>query len=93
MSGTRISGSYRCLRQAVIEERFGGFSGDKAVLGTLMHELVQVLEESVHAALVGLHCHCSLHQHCCLDFPICCQPVGPCWDMSQAHLLREATLP
>ena len=48
VSGTRIAGSFRCLRQAVIEERFGGFSGDKAVLGTLMHELVQVKHQSLH---------------------------------------------
>ena len=42
VSGTRIAGSFRCMRQSVLEERFGGFSGRAAVLGTLMHELVQV---------------------------------------------------
>ena len=42
LSGTRISGSFRCPRQSVLEERFGGSSNDKAVEGTLMHEVFQV---------------------------------------------------
>ncbi|DBA90758.1 TPA: DNA replication endonuclease-helicase Dna2, variant 2 [Trebouxia sp. C0004] len=42
LSGTRVSGSFRCKRQAVLEERFGGSSSDKAVEGTLLHELFQV---------------------------------------------------
>ena len=42
LSGTRISGSTRCPRQSILEERFGGSSSDKAVEGTLLHELFQV---------------------------------------------------
>lgn len=42
LSGTRVSGSFRCQRQSVLEERFGGSSNDKAVEGTLMHEVFQV---------------------------------------------------
>ena len=42
VSGTRVAGSYKCLRQAVLEERCGGSPSDKATLGTLLHELVQV---------------------------------------------------
>lgn len=42
LSGTRISGSMRCPRQSILEERFGGSSSDKAVEGTLLHELFQV---------------------------------------------------
>ena len=42
LSGTRISGSFRCQRQSVLEERFAGSSNDKAVEGTLMHEVFQV---------------------------------------------------
>eukprot|EP00891_Asterochloris_glomerata_P005487 jgi/Astpho2/5487/Aster-x0254 len=41
LSGTRISGSMRCPRQSILEERFGGSSSDKAVEGTLLHELFQ----------------------------------------------------
>lgn len=42
LSGTRVAGSFRCARQAVLEERLGGDSGAKAVEGTLLHELFQV---------------------------------------------------
>ena len=42
LSGTRVSGSFRCKRQAVLEERFAGNSSDKAVEGTLLHEVFQV---------------------------------------------------
>eukprot|EP00884_Botryococcus_braunii_P022766 jgi/Botrbrau1/9173/Bobra.0236s0005.1 len=42
VSGTRVAGSFRCLRQAVLEERFGGKSGRSAVEGTLLHSLLQV---------------------------------------------------
>lgn len=42
LSGTRVSGSFRCQRQSVLEERFAGSSNDKAVEGTLMHEVFQV---------------------------------------------------
>ena len=42
LSGTRVTGSFKCERQAVLEERFGGSSSDKAVEGTLLHELFQV---------------------------------------------------
>lgn len=42
LSGTRISGSFKCQRQSVLEERFGGDSNAKAVEGTLLHDLLQV---------------------------------------------------
>jgi hypothetical protein len=42
LSGTRIAGSFKCLRQAVLEERFGGEGNAKAVEGTLLHDLLQV---------------------------------------------------
>lgn len=42
VSGTRVAGSYKCLRQSVLEERCGGQPSDKATLGTLLHELLQV---------------------------------------------------
>lgn len=43
VSGTRVAGSFRCLRQSILEERFGGKSGRSAVEGTLLHALLQVL--------------------------------------------------
>ncbi len=48
LSGTRVAGSFKCARQAVLEERFGGDSGAKAVEGTLLHELFQVRPEGYH---------------------------------------------
>ena len=42
LSGTLVSGSYKCPRASVIQERFGGSSGVAAVQGTLLHELFQV---------------------------------------------------
>lgn len=41
LSGTRVSSSFRCKRQAVLEERFAGSSSDKAVEGTILHEVFQ----------------------------------------------------
>lgn len=43
VSGTRVAGSFRCLRLSILEERFGGKSGRSAVEGTLLHALLQVL--------------------------------------------------
>jgi len=42
LSGTLISGSYKCPRASVIQERFGSSSGIAAVKGTLLHEVFQV---------------------------------------------------
>lgn len=42
LSGTLVSGSYKCSRSSVIQERFGGDSSVSAVKGTLLHELFQV---------------------------------------------------
>ncbi len=42
ISGTRVAGSFRCSRQAVLEEKFGGAGNAKAVEGTLLHDLLQV---------------------------------------------------
>jgi hypothetical protein len=42
LSGTRVAGSFKCARQAVLEERFGGGGSAKAVEGTLLHDLFQV---------------------------------------------------
>lgn len=41
LSGTRVSSSFKCKRQAVLEERFAGSSSDKAVEGTILHEVFQ----------------------------------------------------
>jgi hypothetical protein len=41
LSGTRVSGSFKCGRQALLEERFGGTSGRKAMEGTLLHALFE----------------------------------------------------
>ena len=63
LSGTRVSGSFKCKRQAVLEERFGGNSSDKAVEGTLLHELFQVSTFLAFSSPAG---H-SLHWHQCLS--------------------------
>ena len=42
LSGTRVTNALRCVRQAAIEERFGGESGVAATEGTLAHELLGV---------------------------------------------------
>lgn len=42
LSGTRVAGSFGCVRRAVLEERHGGTSGRKALEGTLLHHLFQV---------------------------------------------------
>jgi hypothetical protein len=55
LSGTRVAGSFRCARQAVLEERLGGSSGAKAVEGTLLHELFQV-----SAVAMLQHSHCNI---------------------------------
>ena len=54
LSGTRISGSFKCPRQSVLEERFGGDSNARAVEGTLLHDLLQAcvsvqLAQSCHS--------------------------------------------
>lgn len=41
LSGTRVAGSFKCSRQAILEERFGGGISAKAVEGTLLHDLFQ----------------------------------------------------
>ncbi|KAK9857614.1 hypothetical protein WJX84_004993 [Apatococcus fuscideae] len=41
VSGTRVAGSFRCSRQAILEEKFGGSGNAKAVEGTLLHDLLQ----------------------------------------------------
>ncbi len=43
LSGTRVAGSFKCPRLSVLEERFGGESNAKAVEGTLLHDLLQVM--------------------------------------------------
>ena len=42
LSGTLVSGSYKCPRASVIGEKFGSTSGIAAVKGTILHELFQV---------------------------------------------------
>ena len=47
-SGTRVAGALGCSRKAVLEERFGGGTGNEAALsGTLLHEMLQVRAEEV----------------------------------------------
>ncbi|KXZ52798.1 hypothetical protein GPECTOR_8g185 [Gonium pectorale] len=51
LSGTNITTALRCSRQAWLQERVaGGPSGEKALLGSMMHELLQA---SLRAALGG----------------------------------------
>ena len=47
LSGTRIAGSFKCPRLSILEERFGGDSNEKAVEGTLLHDLLQVMSPPV----------------------------------------------
>jgi hypothetical protein len=39
--GTTVATALQCTRRAWLQERFGGAPGDKALLGTLGHELLQ----------------------------------------------------
>jgi len=39
LSGTRVAGALRCVRQAALEEKFGGEPGRAAAVGTLTHEV------------------------------------------------------
>jgi len=57
LSGTRVSSSFKCARQTVLEERFGGDSSVKAMEGTLLHELFQaaLLEECSTADSLEAH--------------------------------------
>jgi hypothetical protein len=57
LSGTRVAGSFRCARQAVLEERLGGSSGRKAVEGTLLHHLFQVTARPAHLTVTAC-CAC-----------------------------------
>ena len=61
LSGTRVSGSFRCQRQSVLEERFAGSSSDKAVEGTLMHEVFQVRQDSHLIFALLQNCATELH--------------------------------
>ena len=63
LSGTRVSGSFKCKRQAVLEERFGGNSSDKAVEGTLLHELFQVSTFLPFSSPAGLVALASVLEH------------------------------
>ena len=49
-AGTSITTALQCARRAWLQDRFAGDSSDKAVLGTLLHELVQ---GAMHAAMQG----------------------------------------
>lgn len=42
LSGTRVAGSFKCPRQSILEERYGGEGNARAVEGTLLHDLLQV---------------------------------------------------
>ena len=48
LSGTRVAGSFKCGRQALLEERFGGCSGRKAMEGTLLHSLFEARPNPMH---------------------------------------------
>ena len=99
LSGTRISGSFRCQRQSVLEERFAGSSNDKAVEGTLMHEVFQVWIDW----LASLCCcqHWCKGAGCCSDtiaeghcipqhplYSLCTSPVGLLQSADKAALLK-----
>lgn len=82
LSGTRVSGSFKCKRQAVLEERFGGSSSDKAVEGTLLHELFQVSTFLPFSFPAGIACSC-LHS------------LALQWQLQESHvacLCRECVL-
>lgn len=77
LSGTRVTGSFRCRRQSVLEERFAGSSNDKAVEGTLMHEVFQVtfccaLHELPMPCLTldALECLCSCPTPQCVGLSV-----------------------
>ncbi|KAK9846251.1 hypothetical protein WJX81_000082 [Elliptochloris bilobata] len=57
LSGTRVSSSFKCVRQAVLEERYGGDSSAKAVQGTLLHELFQAALLDEHSTADSLEAH------------------------------------
>jgi hypothetical protein len=40
-AGTVVAAALQCTRRAWLQERFGGTPGDKALLGTLGHDLLQ----------------------------------------------------
>ena len=65
LSGTRVASSFKCARQAVLEECFGGSSSAKAVEGTLLHELFQaaLLDENPSAAGLDGHARCIAGRH------------------------------
>lgn len=79
-AGTTITSAMDCARKAWLQELFGGSSSDKAVLGTLQHELVQyaltaaVEQGSVDAQLleqqVRQQAHMNLRMSC-----VCCVVV------------------
>ena len=78
LSGTLVSGSYKCPRASVIQERFGGSSGIAAVQGTLLHELFQAdfhifltdLESCLRVFYIQLYCSALLGS-VCLKLALC----------------------
>ena len=69
LSGTRVAGSFKCARQALLEERFGGTSGRKAMEGTLLHSLFEArpvvprMRTGMTAASQG-HRNCARYTIC-----------------------------
>lgn len=57
LSGTRVASSFKCTRQAVLEECYGGRSSAKAVEGTLLHELFQAALLDEQSTADGLEAH------------------------------------
>ena len=57
LSGTRVASSFKCVRQAVLEECFGGRASAKAVEGTLLHELFQAALLDAPATADSLEAH------------------------------------
>ena len=65
LSGTRVASSFKCTRQAVLEECFGGRASAKAVEGTLLHELFQaaLLDEPATADSLEAHARSIALRH------------------------------
>ena len=65
LSGTRVASSFKCTRQAVLEECYGGKSSAKAVEGTLLHELFQaaLLDERSTADSLEAHARSIALRH------------------------------
>lgn len=89
LSGTRVTGNFRCQRQSVLEERFAGSSNDKAVEGTLMHEVFQV---TLCHGLVCQLCFamCSCVAMLAISCHVCCVLLCSAVGIRTSHHMSDA---